>query len=137
MLQKNKNSINAKVYTRLSILTQEFNTDMFLLFCTHTVTTLRLCLFICFFKPCNFLQFVNNKVKVCFSCFTCRVTMYVCMYMYWDCTKIHNTVFQITFKVRESMKNFEGSKVWFSLPIFLSSPFTLSSQEASFVWFLT
>lgn len=41
-------------------------------------------------------------------------------------------VFQITFKFRESMKNFEGVKRCGSLQIFFSSPFSLLGQEAIF-----
>lgn len=45
-------------------------------------------------------------------------------------------VFQITFKVRESMKNFEGVIDVFS-QIFLSLPFILLGYEASFLGFFT
>ena len=53
--------------------------------------------------------------------------------------KEDGAVFQITFKVRESMRNFEGSIHCRcgSLQIVLSLSFSLSGQQASFVRFLT
>ena len=77
-------------------------------------------------KPTEKLAMQANRIaiKATVSRFGCRQNQ-------------GGAVFQVTVKVRESRKNFEGSTIWFSPNLLqFTSPFILLGQEASFLGFL-